>query len=166
MYETVALGKLSDLGIAPGSLTFKSHTQEELDKEKFQLDTFKDINSGVIQEENILKSLIIDSYNDINSINEAIEARAFSDKYFRSMLATKDVIKKTLIDTLQKNRELNQKDDSKEELKRNLKLLSQRLFSVVSETMDMIDIPQEKKAEFGRLLKEAVLKDADLAQIL
>jgi hypothetical protein len=167
LMEWLAVSKLSAIRVEAGKLSL---VPEVVDR-RHEVDTFLektslDVARGIVNQDDILQSLIIDSYRDIEKLNEEISSSSMTPKYMRMMVLTKDTVKKNLIDAIQRSQELRQKVGGDIDKATAVKDAIKRVINCCVKSLRAISATQEEADTFAAALKDFMLKDPTLAKYL
>lgn len=107
LMEHIAREKINALAISEdGNISISPAVIHSEQITTFLSDTALQVANGVIDEQRVLQALIIDSYKDLNKLNEFLDSQKESLKVLRQVLLTKDSIKRNLADQIQRSQEL------------------------------------------------------------
>jgi len=167
LMEYVATTKLERLGIEAGSLVLVPEAvSRESDVSVFLSDVATQTAKGIIDEDRVLRALIVDSYRDLNDINEIIASSFKSPKTLRSLALAKDQIKRTMSDTIQRSQELRLKVGGEIEQKLAVQKAIRATLNECIKVMRSMEFSQEQAKQFSNLLQVSVRKNPDLAPYL
>ena len=167
LVEWLAVARLSAIKIEGGRLSLVP----EVVKRAAEVDSFirsvsVEVAKGVVNEDKILQNMILDSYRDIERLNDILTASALNPKYLRSMILTKDTVKKNLIDTLQKNTELRQKIGGDIDKANTVKDIVRRVIMACVKSLRTLGVTQEQADEFAISLKDMMSKDTEISKYM
>lgn len=158
--EFLAVKKLEHMEVSDGKLAIvPKDIEESLKVQKFISETSLKVAEGIINEEAILQTLMLDSFNDITSLNEQIMAGSLTGKYLRATLATKDTIKKNLIEAIQKNKELRQKVGGEMEQLALIKDILNRMLKNCVLSLKEVGVSKSVGELFGKELERRLRLD-------
>lgn len=167
LMEWLAVARLSSIKVEGGKLSL---VPEAIERAR-EVDTFittvsLDVAKGIVNEDHILQNMIIDSYRDIERLNDILTSTALSPKYIRSTMLTKDTIKRTLIETLQKNTELRQKIGGDIDKAKSIFDIIKRMITCCIKALKAIGLTQEQADAFSKKLKDTMYKDVEISKYL
>ena len=156
LYKTIALTKLKDLELERTPVVIP---ESSLKESEILEKTYSDVSQGIINEAQMLESLIIGAYGDIRQLEEMVSANYSKPALVRLYIVTKDTIRKSLMDALQRSQELRQKEGGEIDKERALRQLSERFVQVIHATLQEYGLSVEELKHFGFLLKKNCLDD-------
>ena len=156
LFQEIATKKLSELGLEKTSIIV---SEESLRESEILEQTYKDVSKGIINESQMLDSLIIGSYSDIQHLEEMISANYSKPNLVRLYILTKDTVRKGLMDALQRSQELRQKEGGAVDKERSLKILAEHIVQAVLSSLQEFGLSSEQISAFGTLFKKHCLED-------
>ena len=156
LFQEIATKKLSELGLEKTSVVIP---EESLKESEILEQTYKDVSKGIINESQMLDSLIIGSYSDIRHLEEMISANYSKPNLVRLYILTKDTVRKGLMDALQRSQELRQKEGGIADKERALKILAEHIIQAVLASLQEFGLSPEQISAFGNMFKKHCMED-------
>lgn len=167
LMEWLATAKLSSLKIEGGKLSLVPEAlSRSREVDEFVSGVSHDVARGIVNEPKILQNLIIDSYKDLERCSDILTAQAVSPKYIRSILTTKDSIRKNLMDALQRNVELRQKIGGDIDKTKTVQEVLKRVIACCIKSLKVISVTQEEADAFAEALKDSMYKDTEISKFM